>query len=1832
MSKLALSRRRVSDGVARSAHAARPATTATTPGMPRYLEGPPDAVAQPTDASAVASAAIADRVMSNASCPACAAGVPCAACGKGIERSEGKPAPPSGGRRPESGAPAPGLGAGAPASAFPHAGESAPPRSQGNETRAAAFALHGVRAKLSVSRPHDPDEEEADRWADRVMGMPTAGPPATSPFVHTTAARASAKAQRDTRSPSLSRKPTASGPAPAASFAVPSRNGGRALNASARDFFEPRFGRDLGDVRIHDDAAAADSARRIGARAYAYGDQVVFGAGEFAPDSDAGRHLLAHELTHVLQASGGEQRIRRAPEDATRLNQLPLSAHRSRPHFTIAFYSVYAEATGDLPDFKARIKSACAESSEGLNLDAGNQGSVNAAADEMAELTDGLTVGGAYQSLDLAGAVKKVYELMPSLPGDIQVTSFGFEYIYGRLVSHSADFVALSLQEHAHGADIDADPDLSAMAGSSDTAFVQLSQDLARIVAALSDGKSLLMLELEGLVATLVDLRNQFDPRAARDEQAENYRMRSELARRALLVNDKLMKMTDDPTAPTALDTSVEKTLSEIRKTARSEEDTRTALGDTKSLLAAQPLNMAARVDDPFFAESGLNDEAEAAEIKPQVAFPKTTEGFAAAAQHDLADRINRQSEGLQGQLAKIVPPHEEAKYNLPEFAKVHQHWFSLFGIEAEKTVIQQAGALDLWHGIHQATAIGTLSVSGDTMTAWLRYETMKQTMGLLGLFVGTGVEREFGSVIAQQAMRRKQVLSGTGASDAQYEFAELYGSASSLTAAGEEASRSKVAAEGAETSSARFSRAASVPPFLQTEAAHQQGLTPAALPVLGLRKVEAKEGWSYLVEVPDYLSGKTIAYEQKTATPEVAEFLLAQRQHAATLKTTHSALVAVPSPGKFSNARTLRHVGPTPALEGAQTSQTSSLERADRGARKAIGMPGRGSSTTSPTGTELLQGAMLDYLNFFFKEGDSALRVAAIIHVMNVEHGIGKVFDKMLEPAEIAKVLTKAFGLGFGLGVLGSLGPIGRILSLGIGKAMKVAGGSDITAALTVAAFLKEAAETGDFFTARMMGYLGVPIVEDIKQLFESVISAPAAMAGAKAADASVKAVLDKINQKPPANIAEAADLARELANASPEARADMLAAMDSHIADMEAQGFGKTRSSQDYDFMIAFRNAFHQQSTRNQMLDPFTTRLETKVPDEAKTPFGGEPFRLKTPGERAKLLAAMGDLAGKVMLFQDPTLRGDDAATVQVHYDNGKVRIHHGSEASARDIELHMPTVRTLRKYEGFSGSVRSLLARAISLLGFTQTPQYGSKGFEAELEIKKLTEIRDDLFARQEAIDLNARRLIDKEIDNAIIDRHIADIDKQILQHMRDLDSLEAGQGFIAARKKSAGLVRAETLGLDQATPTGHYWREREGQLELVWQNEKAAGYFLNQDTLRAEIAKGKAGDPKLAIRPIAENASAGALKATAIGLGDAPKGHHWREDPSGGLKLVRTDEKAPHFWFDHDAYSKAADKSKPAKFIRPIAEKADSDSASFDARTWDEAYGELGGGEAKSSFGKFTKVIGGLGVDKVAIIDKMKQTEGGDSRGDSPNGLTIRTIRHTTKQHFINEVILPHLTDPRSLADSPRYQALIEQGIDPREAQIAASHERLLSITRQLDSADIGSLGEKWHTHWFAQAGDKTQFSVSQKDISDRYKGADIGQDRNLDLLKLVGDEQADLVEIKNVSSPVGERERGELDAHLALQGKDVMLPGAAGAKATPRTIRKVVWVILNPDFLTSHANVAFVTDRLKENAFLEFRIYDENGKMVPVTGANYRTVLAGLTAAAKKAKAAREAVP
>ena len=93
------------------------------------------------------------------------------------------------------------------------------------------------------------------------------------------------------------------------------RGMGEPLAEDLRRDMEARFGHDFASVRIHTDAEAADLAAKLGARAFTVGRDVFFAAGEYAPQTDAGRELLAHELTHVVQQGGGAARTVMRAED-----------------------------------------------------------------------------------------------------------------------------------------------------------------------------------------------------------------------------------------------------------------------------------------------------------------------------------------------------------------------------------------------------------------------------------------------------------------------------------------------------------------------------------------------------------------------------------------------------------------------------------------------------------------------------------------------------------------------------------------------------------------------------------------------------------------------------------------------------------------------------------------------------------------------------------------------------------------------------------------------------------------------------------------------------------------------------------------------------------------------------------------------------------------------------------------------------------------------------------------------------------------------------------------------------------------------------------------------------------------------------------------------------------------------------------------------------------------------------------------------------------------------------------------------------------------------------
>ena len=165
-----------------------------------------------------------------------------------------------------------------------------------------------IQARLSVSRPADPLELEADRTAEKVMRTPADQLPGPAP--------ASAGASRRPGPPTADPErqvlrfgegtPTVA--ADARSEIQHATTGGQALTPEVRAFMEPRLGADLGDVRVHADESAHSLSNHLSARAFTYRNHVFFGRDQYQPGTDAGRSLLAHELTHTIQQGAMAQR------------------------------------------------------------------------------------------------------------------------------------------------------------------------------------------------------------------------------------------------------------------------------------------------------------------------------------------------------------------------------------------------------------------------------------------------------------------------------------------------------------------------------------------------------------------------------------------------------------------------------------------------------------------------------------------------------------------------------------------------------------------------------------------------------------------------------------------------------------------------------------------------------------------------------------------------------------------------------------------------------------------------------------------------------------------------------------------------------------------------------------------------------------------------------------------------------------------------------------------------------------------------------------------------------------------------------------------------------------------------------------------------------------------------------------------------------------------------------------------------------------------------------------------------------------------------------------
>ncbi|BAY90664.1 MULTISPECIES: eCIS core domain-containing protein [unclassified Tolypothrix] len=170
-----------------------------------------------------------------------------------------------------------------------------------------------VQFSLTIGKPGDTYEREADAMADRVVAMPRSiGSNLTAKNL------GSPNAQQVNRKQSvamLMRQAAEGSPTPAPKnleSRLQSQSSGSPLDTNTRTEMEGAFNADFSGVQIHTGSEAATLNQDLGARAFTHKNQIFFNAGEYQPESQSGKHLLAHELTHTLQQGASVQRSQNA--------------------------------------------------------------------------------------------------------------------------------------------------------------------------------------------------------------------------------------------------------------------------------------------------------------------------------------------------------------------------------------------------------------------------------------------------------------------------------------------------------------------------------------------------------------------------------------------------------------------------------------------------------------------------------------------------------------------------------------------------------------------------------------------------------------------------------------------------------------------------------------------------------------------------------------------------------------------------------------------------------------------------------------------------------------------------------------------------------------------------------------------------------------------------------------------------------------------------------------------------------------------------------------------------------------------------------------------------------------------------------------------------------------------------------------------------------------------------------------------------------------------------------------------------------------------------------
>ncbi|WP_299222280.1 DUF4157 domain-containing protein [uncultured Aquimarina sp.] len=211
-----------------------------------------------------------------------------------------------------------------------------------------------VQTKLKIGQPNDKFEKEADQVADQVMRMSTTQiPPIQCKCAKCEEEEVQMKPLENTITPIVQKqeeeeeilqmkgyRDESSSVSNLESSLQQSKGGGYHMDASTQLQMNQGIGADFSNVKIHTDTNAIHMNQQLNAKAFTNGSDVYFNQGQYNPQSSEGKHLLAHELTHVVQQNNTIQgkMIQRMLACPSNYPQMPSTDWRPYPNSTSWFH------------------------------------------------------------------------------------------------------------------------------------------------------------------------------------------------------------------------------------------------------------------------------------------------------------------------------------------------------------------------------------------------------------------------------------------------------------------------------------------------------------------------------------------------------------------------------------------------------------------------------------------------------------------------------------------------------------------------------------------------------------------------------------------------------------------------------------------------------------------------------------------------------------------------------------------------------------------------------------------------------------------------------------------------------------------------------------------------------------------------------------------------------------------------------------------------------------------------------------------------------------------------------------------------------------------------------------------------------------------------------------------------------------------------------------------------------------------------------------------------------------------------------------------------------